>query len=96
LAHLLLDSEPSHGIRSFECWPGERALEFQARVRELHESIQARHAAELAAAGFFRRLLLGWRIAAEFRRERRKIEPSPGSLYSNQTVVRMPDKEEGS
>ena len=71
-------------------------LEFQARLRELRESIQARHAAELAAAGFFRRLLLRWRIAAEFRRERRKIEPSPGSLYSSQTVARMPGKEEGS
>jgi hypothetical protein len=61
---------------------------FQARLRELRESIRARHAAELAQAGFFQRLLLRWRIAAEFRRERRKIEPSPGSLYSSQIAAR--------
>lgn len=48
----------------------------------------ARHAAELAEAGFFQRLLLRWRIAREFRRERRKIEPSAGSLYSSQVMAR--------
>jgi hypothetical protein len=57
--------------------------EFQARLRELRDSIRARHAAELEEAGFFRKLVLRWRMAAEFRRERRKIEPSPGSLYGN-------------
>ena len=56
---------------------------FQARLRELRESIRARHAADLAQAGFIQGLLLRWRIAAEFRRERRKIEPSLGSLYSS-------------
>ena len=61
--------------------------EFQARLRELRDSVRARHSAELAEAGFFRQLLLRWRIAAEFRRERRKIEPSPGSLYSSHIVV---------
>ena len=58
--------------------------EFQARLRELRESIRARHADELAKAGFFGRIVLRWHIAAEFRRERRKIEPSPQSLYSSQ------------
>ena len=62
--------------------------EFQARLRELRESIRARHAAELAQAGFFQRLLLRWRIATEFRRERRKIEPSSGSLYTSRIVAR--------
>jgi hypothetical protein len=62
--------------------------EFQARLRELRESIQARHAAEFAEAGFFQRLVLRWRIAREFRRERQKIEPSRGSLYSSQIVAR--------
>ena len=62
--------------------------EFQTRLRELRESIRARHAAELAKAGFFRRLVLHWRIAAEFRRERQRIEPSPGSLYSSQITAR--------
>jgi len=57
--------------------------EFQARLRALRETVRARHAAELAEAGFFRRLMLRWQIAAEYRRERRKIEPSPHSLYSS-------------
>ena len=65
-----------------------RSAGFQARLRELRESIQARHAAAFAQAGFFQRLLLRWRIAAEFRRESRKIEPSPGSLYSVQIAAR--------
>jgi hypothetical protein len=56
--------------------------EFQARLRELRETIQARHLAEFAEAGFFRRLVLRWRIASEYRRERRKIVPSNGSLYA--------------
>lgn len=55
--------------------------EFQARLRELEDSIEARHAAELAQAGFFRRFVLRWQIAAEYRRERKKIVPSPYSLY---------------
>jgi hypothetical protein len=67
-------------------WRLRRSPEFQTRLRELHESIQARYAAELAHAGFFQRLGLHWRIAREFRRERRKIEPSPGSLYSSQDL----------
>jgi hypothetical protein len=37
--------------------------------------------AALAAAGFIGRMVIRWRIAAEFRRERRAIEPSPQSLY---------------
>ena len=65
-----------------------RSPEFQARLRELRESIRARHAAEFAEASFLRRLALRWRMAAEFRAERRKIEPSPGSLYSSQIAAR--------
>ena len=65
-----------------------RSPEFQARLRALRDTIRARHAAELAETGVFRRLVLRWRIAAEFRRERRKIEPSPGSLYSSQIAAR--------
>jgi hypothetical protein len=61
--------------------------EFQTCLRELRESIRARHAAELAAAGYLRRLVLRWQIAAEFRRERKKIEPSPHSLYSTHIVA---------
>ncbi len=65
-----------------------RSLEFQARSRELRESIRARHAAGLAGAGCFRRFVLRWRMAAEFRAERRKIEPSPASLYGSRIAAR--------
>jgi hypothetical protein len=56
--------------------------EFKARLRELRKSICARYAAELSGAGLVRRLIVRMRIAIEFRSERRKIEPSPSSLYS--------------
>ncbi len=55
--------------------------EFKARLRALRQSIAARHATELAEAGFFGRLILHWRIAVEYRRARRKIVPSAHSLY---------------
>ena len=56
--------------------------EFQARLRDLRKSIRARHAAELAEAPFLRRCLLRWRIAAEYRNERKRISPSPYALYA--------------
>jgi hypothetical protein len=62
---------------------------FQARLQELSKSIRARHAAELAKAGFFRRLVLRWRIAAEVRKEQRKLKPSPHSFYSSRIVSRL-------
>ncbi len=58
-----------------------RSKALQERLRELREAVHARHAAEWAGAGFFRRLVLRARILAEYRSERRKIEPSPQSLY---------------
>jgi hypothetical protein len=61
--------------------------EFQARLRELRQTIQARHAAELSQAGVFRRLVLRWQIAVEFRRERRKLVPSAHSLYSSRIAA---------
>lgn len=60
-----------------------QSKEHRARLQDLRESIRARHAPEVAGAGFFHRLILRCRIAAEFRRERRKIDPSPKSLYSS-------------
>ncbi len=60
--------------------------EFQTRLREARESIRARHAAEFAKAGFFARLVLRWNMAAEFRQERKRIEPSPYSLYIRSTL----------
>ncbi|MBI3870602.1 MAG: hypothetical protein HY299_18900 [Verrucomicrobia bacterium] len=65
-----------------------RSPEFQERLRQLRESVRARNAAELAEAGFFGRLVLRWRMAMELRAERRKIEPSSGSLYSSEIAVR--------
>ena len=59
-----------------------RSPELKARLHELREAIRARHSGELAGAGLFDRLVLRWRMAAEYRRERRKLEPAPGSLYS--------------
>lgn len=58
-----------------------RCPENQARLRELYESIRAKHEAELPNAGVLRHFLMRRRIAAEFRLERRKIEPSKESLY---------------
>lgn len=61
-----------------------RSSEFEVCLRQLLDSVRTQHAAELTEAGFFRRFVLSWRIAAEFRKERRKIEPSPRSVYSSQ------------
>ena len=55
---------------------------YRSRLRELHESIRANYAVDFAEAGFFRRLVLRWRIAAEYRQERRRTKPSPQSLFS--------------
>ncbi len=55
--------------------------EVQARLRAVREEVRARHAAEWAAAGFFRRLLLHWRIESEYRCEKWKIVPSRHTLY---------------
>jgi hypothetical protein len=62
-------------------WKLRGSPEFQKRLRELRESVRTRHAADWKRAGFFRRIILRWRIASEFRRERRRIEPSRGALY---------------
>lgn len=54
---------------------------FRKRLRELHETIEARYAGDLATAGFLRRVWLRWKMARELRRERKSIEPSPESLF---------------
>ena len=58
-----------------------QTAEQQRRLAELRREIAARSAAELSRAGVFRRCVLHWRQAAEFRRERRKLEPSPAALF---------------
>lgn len=55
--------------------------QLQAQLAQLLASIRARYTAELAATGFFRRWLIRRRIAAEFRRERARLLPSPHALY---------------
>jgi hypothetical protein len=52
--------------------------EQQERWRALREAIRERHARALAAAGFFGRIRLRWRMWREFRREAR---PAPGALF---------------
>lgn len=59
---------------------GETRLH-QALLDNLQESIRVKYAAELAEAGFFHRLVLRSRIAAEFKRELRRNKPSKYSLY---------------
>jgi hypothetical protein len=66
-----------------------RDEKYKARLQAVHDSVRARHASELAKAGFFRRLLLRSRIAGEIRKERQKIEPSPYSLFSSQAASRI-------
>jgi hypothetical protein len=63
-------------------WRLRASPEFQTRLRELRETVRARHVFELKEAGFFCRLVLRWRIASEYRRERRKIVPSAHLLYA--------------
>jgi hypothetical protein len=46
--------------------------------------VASRYAAEWARVGFFRRLILRWRIHREISREVEKNRPSPGCLYSSQ------------
>jgi hypothetical protein len=48
----------------------------------LKEEIRARHGDELGKAGFIRQLKLRWQIMKEYRTERRKIVPSPYSLFA--------------
>lgn len=68
----------------------KQSPEFQAKLRALRESIHACYAAELSSADFFRRCLLRWRIAMEYRRERRHIVPSSQSLYGSGIVNGSP------
>lgn len=60
-----------------------RSDKHRARLQILRATIRARHATEEAQANFFGRLVLYWRMTVEYRKERRKIEPSKQSLYGN-------------
>jgi hypothetical protein len=78
-----------HRIAEGGGWRLRSSPEFQARLRNLRNSIRTRHSAELAKAGFFLRLVLLWQMALEYRRERRKIVPSPYSLYGGGILKKM-------
>jgi hypothetical protein len=65
--------------------------ELKARLSELRESVRARHAAQMAKAGLFHRLILHWRMATEFRRERRKSVPSDHALYCSRIAAPRSD-----
>jgi hypothetical protein len=54
---------------------------FQSRRRALWRQVEGKHATELARAGFFRRLAIRYLRFVEFRRELRKITPSPESCW---------------
>jgi hypothetical protein len=58
-----------------------QTLEYQSGLRELEKSIRAKYAAELAGAGLLRVCLLRFYMAFEYQREKRRIVPSPESLY---------------
>ncbi|MFA5193496.1 MAG: hypothetical protein WC740_22535 [Verrucomicrobiia bacterium] len=70
-----------------------KSPEFQARLRELEKSIQSRYATELAKACCIRRFVLRWRMIIEYRRERRKLAPSSGSLFFKTSSESLPMNE---
>jgi hypothetical protein len=70
----------SHFVSNGE-WRLHRNHEFQSRLRALRDLIRERHAAELAKANIIDRVVIRWRMVAEYRQERRKIVPSKHSLY---------------
>ncbi len=55
--------------------------EFQERLRQLREAIDARYAIELAHANFLRRWMIRWKMWHEYRRESKRLEPSPEALF---------------
>jgi hypothetical protein len=55
--------------------------EYQARCRELRSKVAKSYAAELSKAGFFRRLLVRYRMHKEYQREVSEITPSAQSLW---------------
>ena len=58
----------------------KQSAEYQARLRQLRRSIHLRYAPELSRAGFLRQTFLRLRMEYEFRRERRRMGPSPHSV----------------
>lgn len=60
----------------------EDSESFRTQLNALRDEIRARYAEQLSTAGFLRRMNLKARMALAFRRERRRLLPSPHALYS--------------
>ena len=58
----------------------KQSEEHQARLKQLRRSIYLRYAPELSRAGILRQSLLRLRMEVEYRRERRRMGPSPHSV----------------
>jgi len=58
-----------------------KSKEYQARLRALRESIRRKYATQLAGGNFASRFILRWRMVLEYRRERRRLLPSPESFF---------------
>jgi hypothetical protein len=57
------------------------SADYQAKLKKLKQSLEARYSSELSRPGVFRRALIRWRIARELKRERRRMGPSSQALY---------------
>jgi len=58
-----------------------QSKEYQDRLRALRESICKKYASQLAGGNFASRFILRWRMILEYWRERRRMAPSPESLF---------------
>jgi hypothetical protein len=67
----ILESSTSSAIQS---------PEHQLKLRELRKSIESKYQLEMESAGVLQRWKLKRKIEAEFRMERKKIEPSDMAL----------------
>ena len=59
-----------------------REREAKARFKEIRERIEKEHSEELKRAGWFRRLIIRWRMHGEIQRELERVAPTDG-LYSH-------------
>jgi hypothetical protein len=82
MAHLMNARIVANGARRLRQSP-----ELEAKLQALWTNIHARYAEELARSGFFRRRLLKWKVAAEYRHVRRHILPSAQSLYFSRVIT---------
>ncbi len=58
-----------------------REREAKARFKEIRERIEKEHSEELKRAGWFRRMVIRWRMHGEIQRELERVAPGDG-LYN--------------